>query len=259
MAEEDVVKTTCARDCYDACGIAVYSKDGVVTKVLGDPDHAISRGKLCGKCAIVYNGAWRDETLRLKRPLRRTGAKGTGTFEDISWDEALAEIAGRFRAMIDAGEARTILHTHYTGTVALIGGAFPIRLFNRMGATEVDPDTVCNKAGHVALELDLRHLARRLRPAHGEGCAHHPDLGRQSIPFRAASGQGVRERGGGTRHQDHRRRSARPRHGDRGRHAPQALARHRRGACLRLPQRDAGEGIGRSSLPRRACAWRRGA
>jgi anaerobic selenocysteine-containing dehydrogenase len=153
MPEEDVVKTTCARDCYDACGIAVYSKDGIVTKVLGDPDHAVSRGKLCGKCAIVYNGAWRDETLRLKRPLRRTGAKGTGTFEEISWEEALAEIAGRFRKIIDAGEARTILHTHYTGTVALIGGAFPIRLFNRMGATEVDPDTVCNKAGHVALEL----------------------------------------------------------------------------------------------------------
>ncbi len=153
MPEEDVVKTTCARDCYDACGIAVYSKDGIVTKVLGDPDHAVSRGKLCGKCAIVYNGAWRDETLRLKRPLRRTGAKGTGTFEEISWQEALAEIAGRFREIIDAGEARAILHTHYTGTVALIGGAFPIRLFNRMGATEVDPDTVCNKAGHVALEL----------------------------------------------------------------------------------------------------------
>ena len=153
MPEEDVVKTTCARDCYDACGIAVYSRNGVVTKVLGDPDHAISRGKLCGKCAIVYNGAWRDETLRLKRPLRRTGAKGTGTFVEISWKEALAAIAGRFRQLIDTGEARTILHTHYTGTVALIGGSFPIRLFNRMGATEVDPDTVCNKAGHVALEL----------------------------------------------------------------------------------------------------------
>jgi len=55
--------------------------------------------------------------------------------------------------VIDAGEAHTILQTHYTGTVGLIGTAFPLRLFNRMGATEIDPDTVCNKAGHVALEL----------------------------------------------------------------------------------------------------------
>jgi anaerobic selenocysteine-containing dehydrogenase len=153
MLDEVVVKTTCARDCYDACGIAVYKRDGAITKVLGDPDHAISRGKLCGKCAIAYNGAWRDPALRLKTPLRRTGPKGTHDFVAISWDEALAEIATRFREVIDTGEAHTILHTHYTGTVALIGIAFPLRLFNRMGATEVDPDTVCNKAGHAALEL----------------------------------------------------------------------------------------------------------
>ncbi|MGB6949985.1 MAG: molybdopterin-dependent oxidoreductase [Methyloceanibacter sp.] len=153
MLEADFVKTTCPRDCYDACGLAVYTEDGVITKVLGDPDHAISRGKLCGKCAIAYNGAWRDATLRLTSPLRRAGAKGTSRFVEISWEEALGEIAQRFGGVIDAGEARTILHTHYTGTVGLIGGSFPLRLFNRMGATEVDPDTVCNKAGHVALEL----------------------------------------------------------------------------------------------------------
>ena len=122
---EEVVKTTCARDCYDACGIAVFREDGVITKVLGDPDHAISRGKLCGKCAIAYNGAWRDEALRLKRPLRRTGAKGTGTFVEISWDEALGEIAKRWRELIDAGDACTIIHTHYTGTVGLLGGCVP--------------------------------------------------------------------------------------------------------------------------------------
>jgi len=153
MPNEVVIKTTCARDCYDACGIAVHKENGAITKVLGDPDHAISRGKLCGKCAIAYNGAWRDTALRLKTPLRRAGAKGRHSFVPISWAEALAEIAARFRKLIDAGEADTILHTHYTGTVGIIGIAFPLRLFNRMGATEVDPDTVCNKAGHAALEL----------------------------------------------------------------------------------------------------------
>jgi anaerobic selenocysteine-containing dehydrogenase len=153
MQNEVVIKTTCARDCYDACGIAVYKQNGAITKVLGDPDHAVSRGKLCGKCAIAYNGVWLDTDLRLKSPLRRAGAKGHHSFVEISWDEALAEIAARFRDVIDAGEAHKILHTHYTGTVGVIGIAFPLRLFNRMGATEVDPDTVCNKAGHVALEL----------------------------------------------------------------------------------------------------------
>jgi anaerobic selenocysteine-containing dehydrogenase len=45
-----------------------------------------------------------------------------------------------------------VLNAHYTGTFALLGYTFPLRFFNRLGATEVDPDTICNKAGHVALE-----------------------------------------------------------------------------------------------------------
>ena len=46
-----------------------------------------------------------------------------------------------------------VCHTHYTGTCSAIAGNFPTRLFNRLGAVEVDPDTVCNKAGHLALSL----------------------------------------------------------------------------------------------------------
>lgn len=153
MAASDIVKTTCPRDCYDACGIAVVRKNGTIAKVFGDPDHAISRGALCGKCAVAYNGAWRDPAIRLSRPLKRIGSKGKGEFSPISWNAALAEIAGKFHGLIQTGSGRSILHTHYTGTVGLIGGWYPIRLFNRMGATEVDPDTVCNKAGHAALEL----------------------------------------------------------------------------------------------------------
>lgn len=153
MAHSLTIKTTCPRDCYDACGISVTLSDGGITKVVGDSDHAVSQGVLCGKCAIAYNGAWRDQSLRLSRPLKRIGSKGEGRFAAVSWDEALHDIAERFRLLVDAGEGRRILHTHYTGTVGLIGGWYPIRLFNRLGATEVDPDTVCNKAGHAALEL----------------------------------------------------------------------------------------------------------
>lgn len=153
MSDVQYIKTTCPRDCYDACGIVVARKDGVIAKVLGDPDHAIARGGLCGKCAIAYNGAFRDNDLRLTTPLRRSGPKGAGQFEPVSWDHALAAVATRFRSLMEAGDARTILHTHYTGTVGLIGGWYPIRLFNRIGATEIDPDSVCNKAGHAALEI----------------------------------------------------------------------------------------------------------
>ena len=46
--EKEVLKTTCPRDCYDACGIVAIKRDGAITRVLGDPDHPVSRGALCG-------------------------------------------------------------------------------------------------------------------------------------------------------------------------------------------------------------------
>ena len=145
------VRTTCPRDCYDACGIVVIKREGVITKVVGDPDHPVSRGALCGKCALAYNGVFRDGQARLTTPLKRIGPKGRGRFAPIAWDEALATIAERLGAVVAERGAEAIVHAHYTGTCSLIAGNFPMRFFNRLGATEVDPDTICNNAGHVAL------------------------------------------------------------------------------------------------------------
>ncbi|MEM7221974.1 MAG: molybdopterin-dependent oxidoreductase [Pseudomonadota bacterium] len=153
MANREIIRTTCTRDCYDSCGIAVVKEDGRVRKVLGDPNHAISRGALCGKCAIAYNGAWRDPEQRLGTPLKRSGPKGSGQFEPVSWDEALAAIAGRLQEIVAGPGPQSVVHAHYTGTCSLIAGGFPGRFFNHLGATEVAPDTICNNAGHVALGL----------------------------------------------------------------------------------------------------------
>ncbi len=149
---ETTLKTVCPRDCYDACGIVVTKVDGRIKNVRGDRDHPVSRGKLCRKCSIGYNGVFLDEGARLTHPLRRSGAKGSGQFERISWDEAIADCAGRLGAIARDHGAASILHTHYTGTLSLLAFLFGNRFFHRLGATEVDPDTVCNKAGHVALE-----------------------------------------------------------------------------------------------------------
>ena len=149
---ETTLKTVCPRDCYDACGIVVTKVDGRIKNVRGDRDHPVSRGKLCRKCSIGYNGVFLDEGARLTHPLRRSGAKGSGQFERISWDEAIADCAGRLGVIARDHGAASILHTHYTGTLSLLAFLFGNRFFHRLGATEVDPDTVCNKAGHVALE-----------------------------------------------------------------------------------------------------------
>ncbi len=151
-ASEQIILTTCPRDCYDACGMAVVLKDGVISSVRGDPEHPVSRGKLCKKCSIGYNGVWRDPEARLSNPLRRIGRKGKGEFEAISWDDAIQTIATHCQDIIQRHGAETIINTHYTGTFAMIGFHFPMRFFNRLGATEVNPDSICNLAGHIALD-----------------------------------------------------------------------------------------------------------
>ena len=150
-----LIKTNCPRDCYDGCGIVVEPRANGRHRVLGDPDHPVSRGKLCSKCAVAYNGVWQDPTARLQFPLKRVGRKGGDDFVKISWDEALATVAARMHNVITKHGPESILHTHYSGTLSLIGYMFPNRRFNHLGASEVDPDSICNAAGHVAWTLQF--------------------------------------------------------------------------------------------------------
>lgn len=148
-----IIKSNCPRDCYDGCGINIELKDGKVSRVLGDDTHPVSRGRLCNKCAIAYNGVWRDEQARLTYPMRRSGPKGSGQFERISWDEAIDTIATRLKQDVAEHGPDSIIHTHYSGTLSLIALLFPMRFFLKLGAAEVAPDTICNAAGHAALNL----------------------------------------------------------------------------------------------------------
>ena len=154
-----MIRTTCPRDCYDGCGIRVVLNDGEIDRVTGDPEHPENRGSLCGKCTLAYNGVWRDPSARLLRPLRRTGPKGSDAFEEVSWDDALGEIAARLGGLIDAGRAHDILTAHYTGTCSVLANQFPMRFFNHIGPTEVNPDSICNLSGHVALGYVLGESA----------------------------------------------------------------------------------------------------
>ncbi len=162
--DEQSVLTTCPRDCYDSCGIRVVLKGGEIDRVTGDPDHPANRGSLCGKCTLAYNGVWRDPKVRLTKPLKRTGPKGEGAFKEISWNEALGEIATKLSGLIDAGRARDILTAHYTGTCSIIANQFPMRFFNHIGATEVEPDSICNLSGHVGLGYVLGESAKGFDP-----------------------------------------------------------------------------------------------
>jgi len=168
---EEIVHTTCPRDCYDTCGVAVHKRNGEIAFVRGDPGHFVSRGQLCPKCSIGYNNEWLDPRSRLTRPLRRVGPKGERRFEPVSWDVALSEIAARLKRIVATAGPQAILNTHYSGTISLIAYLFPTRFFNRLGATEVSPDTICNMAGHVALNYVYGNSLHGFDPRTGDAAS----------------------------------------------------------------------------------------
>ncbi|MGE0254072.1 MAG: molybdopterin oxidoreductase family protein [Alphaproteobacteria bacterium] len=86
-AREEVRTTTCYM-CACRCGIRVHLKDGAIRFIDGNPDHPVNRGVLCakGSAGIMHQ----HSPAKLTAPLRRVGPRGSGRFEVISWDEALA-------------------------------------------------------------------------------------------------------------------------------------------------------------------------
>ena len=88
---DEVRKTTCYM-CACRCGINVHMKDGKVAYIEGNRDHPVNRGVLCakGSAGIMQVNA----PSRLRAPLKRVGPRGSGEFEEISWDEALDIAAG---------------------------------------------------------------------------------------------------------------------------------------------------------------------
>jgi anaerobic selenocysteine-containing dehydrogenase len=136
-----VVRGACPHDCPDTCALLVSVQDGVVTGVKGDPDHPFTAGALCPK---VHDYEERvNSTDRILHPLRRVGPKGSGRYEQISWDAALDEIAERFTAIAAEHGSEAILPYSYLGALGAVNGlAVGDPFFHRLGAT-VSERTFC--------------------------------------------------------------------------------------------------------------------
>ncbi|NKB38482.1 MAG: molybdopterin-dependent oxidoreductase [Gammaproteobacteria bacterium] len=178
----ETVRSNCPRDCYDGCGMIINKINGEIQQVLGDPDHPVSRGRLCSKCALAYNGVWQDEKARLLFPMKRVGTKGEGKFERIDWSEAIETISTNFKKIIAEHGSQSILTTHYSGTLSLVALLFPLRFFFRLGSTEVSGDTICNAAGHKAWDL-LFGVQCRFRSKNGKRQSVYSGLGCEPFAF----------------------------------------------------------------------------
>jgi len=154
------VHAACPHDCPDACGVLITVQDGRATKIEGDPAHPMTRGFLCAKVAKYLDRVYSPE--RVLYPMRRVLPKGTDgqpgaafptqAFQRISWDEALNEIAARFKGVIAEFGSEAILPYSYGGTLAVLnGGSMDRRYFHRMGASQLDR-TICSAAGEAGLK-----------------------------------------------------------------------------------------------------------
>ncbi|MGH7541832.1 MAG: molybdopterin-dependent oxidoreductase, partial [Gemmatimonadota bacterium] len=104
-----LVPTTCF-NCESACGLLAYvDRDTLqVRKFEGNPEHPGSRGRNCAKGPATLNQV--TDPDRVLYPLKRTGARGEGRWERVSWDEALDDIAARIRRALEEGRQREIMY-----------------------------------------------------------------------------------------------------------------------------------------------------
>src|SRR5579872_2942200 len=180
---KQIVKAACPHDCPDACGVLITVQDGRATKIQGDPEHPVTRGFLCAKVAKYLDRVYSPD--RVLYPMRRVGPKGpvdgasvagrssfgsrSGKVRDteaavptqaqvwqrISWDEALDEIAARFREIAKQFGGEAILPYSFGGTLgALNSASMDRRFFHRLGASQLER-TICSAAGEAGLRSVL--------------------------------------------------------------------------------------------------------
>jgi anaerobic selenocysteine-containing dehydrogenase len=148
-----VVKGACPHDCPDTCAMLVTVENGRATKVAGDPDHPVTRGFLCTKVNKYIDRTYHRD--RLLKPLKRVGPKGTGTFVECTWDEALDIIAARLGEIIKADGPEAILPYSYAGTMGMIQGeSMDRRFFHHIGASRLDR-TICSMAGTYGMRMTV--------------------------------------------------------------------------------------------------------
>ncbi len=154
MAAQSAVRhSVCALDCPDACSLLINVQNGAGTRLRGNPDHPVTRGFLCAKVAKYLDREY--SPARLLYPLKRTGAKGSGEFMRVSWDEALDTIAERLTGISREYGPESILPYSYAGTMGLLqGSGMDRRFFHRLGASRLDR-TICSAAGGAGLTATL--------------------------------------------------------------------------------------------------------
>ncbi|MFT3847261.1 MAG: molybdopterin-dependent oxidoreductase [Propionivibrio sp.] len=114
----DTVRSVCPHDCPSACALDVQRLSPERIGRIHGAAQPYTDSVVCAKVARYAERVHHPE--RLLRPLRRVGAKGSGRFEPIAWDDALDLVATRLQSAIATYGPETVWPYHYAGTMGYI-------------------------------------------------------------------------------------------------------------------------------------------
>jgi anaerobic selenocysteine-containing dehydrogenase len=140
--------SACPLNCWDSCGFLVTVEDGKVTKVEGNPEHPITQGKICGRGRMLENRA--NSADRLLYPLKKV----EGNFQQISWEQALDEIAEKLTHYKKSYGTTSVLHSHDYANSGLLSN-LDSRFFNLYGGVTELTGSICWGAGIEAQNWDF--------------------------------------------------------------------------------------------------------
>ncbi len=132
------VGVTCTHDCPDACrAVVTVDESGRAVAIRADRNHPVTGRHLCVKVDRYLERVYSPD--RLLTPLRRTGPKGSGSFEPIEWSEAIDLVASRWEDLIATHGGESILGYSYLGSMGILDGFGTTQaLMNRLGATRLE-------------------------------------------------------------------------------------------------------------------------
>ena len=137
------IKTSCNRDCPDACGIVATVEDGRVVRIQGDLEHPVTRGFLCYRTNRFLSRQYDPD--RLTTPLIREGAE----LVPVSWERALDLIAETMLRIRKESGPAAILNYRSGGSLGIMKHVTDY-FFERFGPVTIKSGDICSGAGDAA-------------------------------------------------------------------------------------------------------------
>ena len=140
----------CTLDCPDTCSLTVEVDANRIVKVRGSHALPYTEGVICNKVAH-HTGEFVHGSGRLRVPLQRTGARGSGRFERVSWEHALDVIHARVAVVIDRWGPQAVMPLNYAGPHGMLAyDSMSLRFFHKLGATQLYRGAMCGMVRNEA-------------------------------------------------------------------------------------------------------------